>query len=87
MPALLDSSDDSELTPATKRSGGSMDEHIHITRMGSPPPEEEEEEQEEEEEPMSPSATPAMRNEGGCHQVQRLPRKTKSKMVCDKDGV
>ena len=36
---------------------------------------------------MSPSATPAMRNEGGCHQVQRLPRKTKSKMVCDKDGV
>ena len=55
--------------------------------MGSPPPEEEEEEQEEEEEPMSPSATPAMRNEGGCHQVQRLPRKTKSKMVCDKDGV
>ena len=24
---------------------------------------------------MSPSATPAMRNEGGCHQVPRLPRK------------
>ena len=45
MPALLDPSDDSELTPATKRSGGSMDEHIHIRRMGSPRPEEEEEEE------------------------------------------
>jgi len=26
---------------------------------------------------MSPSATPATRNEGGCHQVPRLPRETK----------
>ena len=26
---------------------------------------------------MSPSATPATRNDGGCHQVPRLPRETK----------
>ena len=46
---------------------------------------------------MSPSVTPATRNEGGCHQVSRLPRETKvdvtkchachAKLVCDKLGV
>ena len=37
--------------------------------------------------PSAPSAMPATRNEGGCHQVHRMPRKMKWKMVCDKDGV
>ena len=32
--------------------------------------------------PSAPSATPATRNEGGCQQVPRLPRKTKVDVTC-----
>ena len=33
---------------------------------------------------MPRSATPATQSEGGCHEVPRLPRKTRDKVVCDK---
>jgi len=37
---------------------------------------------------MSPSATPAMRSEGGCHQLPRLPSTAVAKChACRKDGV